>query len=135
MNPSLEKKRPLSPHLQIYKVQITSFLSILHRATGFVLYLGSLLWSIWFLALSEGEESYIALQQMFFHPIGLLILFGWSFSFYYHLSNGLRHLMWDLGKGYDMFTVRFTGWAVVITSIILTAFTWVTGILLWEIWR
>ncbi|MBI2706986.1 MAG: succinate dehydrogenase, cytochrome b556 subunit [Proteobacteria bacterium] len=132
---SLQQKRPLSPHLQIYKIQITSLLSILHRGTGILLFLGSIVWALWFVALAAGPESYGQLQALFLHPVGLLFLMGWAFSFFYHLCNGLRHLMWDLGYGYDMPTVRFTGWAVVGSSVVLTVMVGVIGFMLMGIWN
>ncbi len=134
MTPSFEDKRPLSPHLQIYKLQITSLLSILHRGTGIVLYAGALLWTLWFVALAAGPESYGKMQAFLLHPVGLIILMGWSFSFFYHLCNGIRHLMWDWGEGYDMATVRWTGWTVVISSFFLTGVAWILGILMARVW-
>ncbi len=129
MTTSLKAKRPLSPHIQIYKIQITSLLSILHRGTGIVLYGGSLLWALWFVALAMGPQSYETFQGLLMTPIGLLFLLGWSFSFFYHLCNGIRHLLWDMGVGYDMPTVRLTGWTVVIFSFLLTALAWALGTL------
>lgn len=131
---SLQQKRPLSPHLQIYKIQITSLLSILHRGTGVVLFLGSILWVLWFVALAMGPQKYGWLQSFFRHPLGLIILMGWAFSFFYHLCNGVRHLAWDMGYGYDMPTVRRTGWAVVILSMVLTLISGVMGFMLIRIW-
>ncbi len=128
-----KENRPLSPHLQIYKIQITSFLSILHRGTGIILYGGAFLWVIWVVALATGPENYTKIQAFLIHPFGLFILMGWSFSFFYHLCNGIRHLFWDLGVGYDMPTVRRTGWIVVISSIFLTGVSWTLGILAGEI--
>ncbi len=126
--------RPLSPHLQIYKIQITSLLSILHRGTGIVLFGGGFLWSIWFLCLAMGRQSYETLQSLLLHPFGLIFLMGWSFSFFYHLCNGLRHLAWDLGYGYDMPTVRLTGWIVVISSFFLTFTAWIAAFLWEKMW-
>jgi len=134
MSQSLKERRPLSPHLQAYKIQITSLLSILHRGTGIVLYGGSILWALWFVALAIGPQSYEAMQHFLLHPLGLIILMGWSFSFFYHLCNGIRHLMWDLGIGYELTTVRRTGWTVVIASFFLTGVAWVLGFLCERIW-
>lgn len=128
MLPSDSKKRPLSPHLQIYRIQITSFLSILHRGTGLVLYGGAVIWALWFFALATGPENYATIQKLLLSPFGLLLLFGWTFSFFYHLCNGVRHLCWDMGVGYDMPTVRLTGWTVVVASIVLTGATWLWGL-------
>ncbi|OJW53354.1 MAG: succinate dehydrogenase, cytochrome b556 subunit [Alphaproteobacteria bacterium 41-28] len=134
MIPSVKEKRPLSPHLQVYKIQITSLLSIMHRGTGIVLYGGSILWVLWFLALAAGPQSYYRMQEFLLNPFGLIILIGWSFSFFYHLCNGIRHLLWDIGFGYDMPMVRFTGWTVIISSFFLTALAWIFGILYERIW-
>lgn len=134
MSSSISKDRPLSPHLQVYKIQITSLLSILHRATGIVLFMGTVLWTLWFLALAIGPESYEFVQSFLLSPFGLFILFGWSFSFFYHLCNGIRHLIWDAGYGYDMKTVRNSGWFVIICSLLLTLLTWILGIMGKEIW-
>lgn len=124
---SIKERRPLSPHLQVYKIQITSLLSILHRGTGIVLYGGTVLWALWFVALAAGPQSYEKMQSFLLHPIGLVILAGWSFSFFYHLCNGIRHLLWDLGLGYELPIVRLTGWIVVMASFLLTGISWALG--------
>ena len=133
MNDSVKGKRPLSPHLQIYKIQITSLLSILHRCTGMVLYGGAIFCTLWFLALAQGPQAYGVVQKILFHPIGLIMLMGVSFSFFYHLCNGMRHLLWDVGMGYELSEVRQTGWMVVIFSFVLTGLSWVLGIMFGEI--
>lgn len=127
-------QRPLSPHLQIYKIQITSFLSILHRGTGIILFLGSFLWVLWLISLSTSESSYATFQYYIFSPLGLLALLGWSFSFFYHLCNGIRHLFWDIGCGYEMPMVRFSGWVTVISAVLLTFFAWIFGFFWAGIW-
>ena len=134
MHPSVQEKRPLSPHLQIYRIQITSLLSILHRATGIILYGGGLFLALWFIVLGMGPENYAQMQRLILHPIGLVMLMGFSFSFFYHLCNGIRHLLWDAGVGYDMKTVRLTGWIIVVSSTFLTGVTWILGYLCQEIW-
>ena len=131
---SVKERRPLSPHLQVYKIQITSLLSILHRGTGIVLYGGTVLWALWFVSLAAGPQSYEKMQLLLLHPIGLAILLGWSFSFFYHLCNGIRHLMWDLGVGYELPIVRLTGWIVVITTFFLTSTSWILGIYWKSFW-
>lgn len=127
MNDSVKDKRPLSPHLQIYKIQITSLLSILHRGTGIVLYGGACLCVLWFLALSQGPETYNLMQSCLFHPVGLIVLLGVSFSFFYHLCNGIRHLLWDAGCGYELSEVYRTGWIVVIAAFVFTGISWTIG--------
>jgi succinate dehydrogenase / fumarate reductase cytochrome b subunit len=128
------RKRPLSPHLQIYKIQITSLLSILHRGTGIVLFGGAVLCTLWFVALAAGPESYGSMQSFLLHPIGLIILLGWSFSFFFHLCNGIRHMFWDMGVGFDLPTVRRTGWIVVFSSCFLTGFSWILVIFCGKMW-
>ena len=129
MNDSLKEKRPLSPHLQVYKIQMTSLLSILHRGTGIILYGGAILCTLWFLALANASAAYGVMQEFLLHPVGLILLIGLSFAFFYHLCNGMRHLLWDVGVGYDLSDVYKTGWTVVAFSFFLTGFTWILGII------
>ena len=119
--------RPLSPHLQIYKPQLTSVLSILHRITGAALAIGTLLLVWWLVAVAAGPESFAAAQEFFGSVIGQLLLLGWSWALFYHLCNGIRHLAWDIGWGFDLKSVYATGWAVVIASCALTAIAWIAG--------
>jgi succinate dehydrogenase / fumarate reductase cytochrome b subunit len=113
------KTRPLSPHLQIYRWQLTSVLSITHRATGLFLSLGILVYLAWLIALLN-SESYDTFQ-MFFQTIpGRLLMFGWVFSFFYHLANGIRHLFWDAGYGFELRTTYISGWVVVGVAFALT---------------
>ncbi len=124
----MKKKRPLSPHLQIYKPQITSVLSIMHRITGVALTLGTVLVVLWIATLSLGEsfyEYYVLFIKSWF---GNLILIGFTFAFFYHLSNGIRHLFWDLGYGYELNIAFISGVAVLISAFILTSIIW--GIIL-----
>ncbi|MDA1326563.1 MAG: succinate dehydrogenase, cytochrome b556 subunit [Proteobacteria bacterium] len=119
--------RPLSPHLQVYKPQITSVLSILHRITGVALAAGTLLLVWWLIAASVGPGYFNIVQSVIGSWIGRLLLFGWSFALFYHLCNGIRHLFWDMGRGYELPTVAASGWAVVIMSLALTGIAWVWG--------
>jgi succinate dehydrogenase / fumarate reductase, cytochrome b subunit len=89
--------RPLSPHLQIYRPQITSVLSISHRATGLALSLGTLLLVWWLVALARGPEAFASVQSFVGSWLGRLLLLGWTFSLFFHLANGIRHLCWDAG--------------------------------------
>ena len=118
--------RPLSPHLQIYRPQLTSVLSILHRLTGLALGLGAVVMVWWLHALAAGPESYARFQGALGSWLGLVVLFGFTFALFYHLCNGIRHLAWDLGYGLELDWVYRTGWAVVATSAALTviAFAW-----------
>ena len=119
--------RPLSPHLQVYKPQLTSVLSILHRMTGVALAVGTLLLVWWLIAAASGAVAFNMVQTVIGSWIGRLLLFGWSFALFYHLCNGIRHLFWDMGRGFELPTVAASGWAVVIISIALTGISWVWG--------
>ena len=112
--------RPLSPHIQIYRPQITSVLSILHRATGIFLCFGAVVFAWWVIALALGPEAYAAVRGALGSWLGRLLLFAWTFSFFYHLCNGVRHLFWDAGVGFELRTVHASGLAVVAASIALT---------------
>lgn len=116
--------RPLSPHLQIYRPQMTSLLSISHRLTGLILSSGCLLLVGWLWAIAQGKETY----AIFYGVCGLLFaklyLFTLLYAFFYHLCNGLRHLAWDAGYGFDLKQVHQTGWAVILASGILTFIVW-----------
>jgi succinate dehydrogenase cytochrome b subunit len=120
-------ERPLSPHLQIYRPQITSVLSITHRATGIALSLGTLLLAWWLIALAAGPGPYGAVQGFLGSWIGRLLLFGWSWALFYHLCNGIRHLFWDAGLGFELPTVYRSGWTVVAASVVLTFVAWFWG--------
>ena len=104
--------RPLSPHLQIYRWQLTSVLSILHRFTGVALSVGAILLVWWLGAASDGPEAYASVQQFSARGSGLLLLFGWTVALFYHLCNGIRHLVWDTGHGLELTSVYAGGWIV-----------------------
>ena len=122
------RTRPLSPHLQIYRLQITSVLSITHRLTGGALAFGSVLLVAWLVVLAAGSETrYIEFNAFLRGPIGLLLMLGWTWALFFHLANGIRHLFWDAGLGFDLATTTRSGWAVVIASVALTLLAWVAG--------
>jgi succinate dehydrogenase / fumarate reductase cytochrome b subunit len=121
------RERPLSPHLQVYRPQITSVLSILHRLTGAALALGTLLLAYWLAAVASGPESYAAAQAAIGSLIGRVVLFGWTWALFYHLANGIRHLAWDAGWGFELRTVNLSGWLAVIASFALTLLAWIAG--------
>jgi succinate dehydrogenase cytochrome b subunit len=121
-------ERPLSPHLQIYKPQLTSVLSISHRITGVFLGIGTLFLVWWLVAATSGGSAFAATQGFFGSWLGLLMLFGWSYSFFFHLCNGIRHLVWDAGYGLDLRSAYVTGWSVVAASGLLTLIAWATGL-------
>lgn len=115
--------KPLSPHLQVYRPQITSVLSILHRGTGVFLSLGAFVLSYWLVALAGGESHYMEATACFAAWPMKILLAGWVFAFYYHLCNGVRHLFWDIGMGFELETLQKTGYAVILVSGALTALT------------
>ncbi|HVH76591.1 MAG TPA: succinate dehydrogenase, cytochrome b556 subunit [Stellaceae bacterium] len=123
--------RPLSPHLQVYRWQLTSVLSILHRATGVALAAGAVLLVWWLVAAAAGPGAYGAVEAFLRSWIGLLLLFGWTLSLFYHLCNGIRHLAWDSGWGFDLQTTYRTGWTVVAAAATLTVLAWVAGLARW----
>ena len=119
--------RPISPHLQIYRPQLTSVLSIVHRGTGIVLAAGALLLVYWLNALAAGADAFDQLRHLMGAWYGQVILLGFSFSLFYHLCNGVRHLFWDAGLGFELETVYRSGKAVIVVSLLLTAATWMTA--------
>jgi len=123
--------RPLSPHLQVYKPQITSILSIAHRATGLALSVGTLLLVWWLVAAASGESAYLTVAGFVGSWFGLLLLFGWSVSLFYHLANGIRHLFWDMGYGYELPAVYRSGYLVLAATAVLTVVAWIAGLSAW----
>ena len=117
--------RPLSPHLQIYKPQLTSVLSILHRATGVFLTIGTVLLSYWLVAAASGLEAYEHAQSVIGSMLGQLLLFLWTLALFYHFCNGIRHLFWDAGYGLDIESVYRSGRHVIWVPIVLTLICWV----------
>ena len=120
-------ERPISPHLHVYKPQLTPVLSILHRITGVGLGAGTLLLAWWLVAAAYGPDQFEAAQAFIASWLGRLLLFGFTFSLFYHLCNGIRHLFWDAGRGFELKTVYTSGWLVVIASLGLTAVSWIAG--------
>src|SRR6185437_11715164 len=95
-------RRPLSPHLQIYKPQITTALSIFHRITGVGLAAGTLLLVWWLVAAARSDAAYASVSWFIRSPIGWVLLFGWSVALWFHFCNGIRHLFWDFGHGFEL---------------------------------
>jgi succinate dehydrogenase / fumarate reductase cytochrome b subunit len=121
------RPRPLSPHLQVYRWQLTSTLSILHRATGIALVGGAVLWVWWLLALAAGPNAFAAISAFSASILGRNLLFGWTFCFFYHLANGIRHLWWDTGYGLDLPSVYRSGWTVIAFTAVATLLVWILG--------
>lgn len=120
----MEKARPLSPHLQIYRLPLPAILSITHRMTGVILSTGTLLLAAWMVALAQGPESFAIAMMIVGHPLGQLALFGYSAALFYHMCNGIRHLNWDRGAGLEIESVYRSGKFVIGAAIILTAALW-----------
>jgi succinate dehydrogenase / fumarate reductase, cytochrome b subunit len=120
-------QRPLSPHLQAYRPQITTVLSILHRLSGVALSVGTLLLVWWLVAAASGEAAYATVSGFLRSYFGILLLFGWTAALWYHFCAGLRHLAWDSGRGYDLPTVHASGKAVLLATAVLTVLTWVVA--------
>jgi succinate dehydrogenase / fumarate reductase cytochrome b subunit len=116
--------RPLSPHLQVYRLPLAAILSILHRATGVFLSLGSLLLVWWLMSVAQGEAGFNNANAVVGSILGQLILFGFTFALFFHLSNGIRHLFWDVGVGFELPTVARSSVAVILTAAILTLSVW-----------
>ena len=120
-------ERPISPHLQIYKPQLTTVLSILHRITGVGLVIGAAVLVAWLIAAAHGAAAFDAAQSIAGAWYGRLLLFLWAFALFYHLCNGIRHLGWDTGRGLDLKSVYLTGWIVVVASLALTVICFIAG--------
>jgi succinate dehydrogenase / fumarate reductase cytochrome b subunit len=124
LNSTTKHPRPLSP-FWIYRWQYTMALSILHRVTGCAVSVGMLLFVYWLIALATGEEAYATAQAFFAHPLIKLSLYGFSFAFFYHLVNGIRHLVWDTGRMLERKAARTSGWVAFITAFVVTVLFWI----------
>jgi succinate dehydrogenase / fumarate reductase, cytochrome b subunit len=123
------RARPTSPHLWIYRWQLGNTLSIVHRMTGAFMSIGLIALAYWWVALSSGPAAFASAARILGSPLGLLVIFGLSFSFWYHLLNGVRHLFWDAGRGFEQPARHISGWAAVAGAVLLTAGLW---ILVWR---
>jgi len=122
------RHRPLSPHLQVYRPQLTSVLSISHRASGIVLAAGTLGLAVWLVALAAGPAAYARVMAVLGSVPGRIALFVFTLALFYHLCNGVRHLFWDAGYGFEIETVYTSGKAVLAASVVLTILTWVVAL-------
>ena len=116
--------RPLSPHIQIYKPQLTSVLSITHRASGVALAAGSLLLVYWLTALASGAEAFEAARARIGSWLGRMVMFGFTLALFFHLGNGIRHLFWDAGKGFELRDAYSSGRAVVVVAVVASLLVW-----------
>jgi len=122
-------QRPMSPHLQIYRLPLTALLSVLHRATGAALFLAMLIMVLVLLALASGEQYWIIMHNILSSWFGLIILMAMTFSLYYHLCNGIRHMIWDLGLAMEKNSLKKSGLLVLFSSVFLTLITWLIAYL------
>jgi len=119
-----DTRRPLSPHIQVYRWQVQMVTSILHRATGIALAVGTLLVVWGLLALAAGEAAFTRFETCMGSPLGVFLLVGWSWSLFYHLCNGIRHLVQDTGAGYAIPQFVRSSWLSVVGSFVLVAIVW-----------
>ena len=113
--------RPLSPHLGVYKFMYTMALSIMHRITGGAASVGFIVFVWWLMALATGPDAYASAMAVLSTPLAKLLLVGFTFSFVYHFCNGIRHLVWDTGRGLERAQARRSGAAVIVAALLLTA--------------
>jgi succinate dehydrogenase / fumarate reductase cytochrome b subunit len=120
--------RPLSPHLQVWRWHATMASSIFHRASGSINYIGAILVTIWLVLLAAGPDAYAVFENLMAGPVGLLVklaLFGFTLSLTYHLFNGIRHLVWDLGKGFDPKGSNQRSMIIIVAAIVVTVVIWI----------
>ena len=124
----VQAARPLSPHVQIYSPLINMVMSIVHRLTGAALYFGTLLLAWWLIAAATGPSYYAFVNGLFGTWAGKAVLIGYTWALMHHMLGGIRHLIWDTGRGYKLSTVDALGWASIIGSITLTGMIWGVGL-------
>ena len=122
MNPN---DRPLSPHLSIYRWPVTMVSSILHRATGIAMAAGFIVFAFWLADAAAGPDAYAAFTGVMGSTFGRVLLAGWSWAFFYHLANGIRHLVWDTGRGLEKEQASASAWFVIVASVLLSVVFWV----------
>lgn len=122
------KQRPLSPHLQIYSPLINMMMSIAHRITGGALYLGTLLLAWWLVAAATSPSYFDFVSKLFASPVGLVILLGYTWALLHHMIGGLRHLLWDTGRGFNLGTVDVLSWGTLVCSLGITVALWAWGL-------
>ena len=121
------RERPMSPHLSVWRWHITMATSIAHRVTGVALYVGALIAAAWAVTLAAGPDAYAGFKAVMGSPIGLVVMFGLTASFFYHLANGIRHLIWDAGHGLDVKSANAS-------AVFVFAFTAAATIAVWVIY-
>jgi succinate dehydrogenase / fumarate reductase cytochrome b subunit len=124
VTPGEARQRPLSPHLQIYRLQINMVMSILHRITGAALYVGSLLAAWWLVAAAIGPDYFAYVNGLLATWPGMVVLVGYSWALIHHMLGGLRHFIWDTGSGLDIPSVDLLSWGTIVLSVLLTVALW-----------
>jgi succinate dehydrogenase / fumarate reductase, cytochrome b subunit len=122
--------RPLSPNIQVYRPQLTSVLSIANRITGIVLSACAVILVVWLIAAASGPEAYSRFHDAIASWPGQILLLAATFAFFLHLCGGIRHLIWDTGRGFELRQIYASGWIVVVASVVLTLICWFTGLLI-----
>ena len=125
---TLKQERPLSPHLGIYRPHINMVMSIIHRMTGAALYFGTLLLAAWLIGIAQGPKAFATVNAFFGHPVGLFIMFGYTWALMHHMLGGLRHFIWDTGRGFNLGTVNLLSWLTPILSVTFTAGIWAVAL-------
>jgi succinate dehydrogenase / fumarate reductase, cytochrome b subunit len=120
-------ERPLSPHLMIYRRMLTMIMSIMHRITGVILYGGAILFVVWLLAAATSEDAFNSISAVYGSWFGLIVLFGFSWVLIHHALGGIRHLIWDTGRGFGLDTVEWMARANIAGSVLLTVLLWAVG--------
>ena len=118
-------ERPMSPHLQVYKISFTMIMSMMHRISGFILYLGSFLFLVWYLSIFFGQDVYNYVNQLFSLSIVKLALFLFTWIFFHHLFGGIRHFIWDIGLGFDLNSIEWLARLTILFSFICASLLWV----------
>lgn len=118
------KARPLSPHLQVYSRLINMVMSIFHRITGAALYFGTLIVVVTLMAIATNASAYVSWMSLIKHPIGQVVMFGYTWALLHHALGGIRHLIWDTGRGFQISTVNFLSWFTILGSLMLTGGIW-----------
>ena len=126
-NTNTQAQRPLSPHLQIYRPMLTMMMSIAHRISGVCNAVGFILLTSWLVAISSGPEAYATVNDFFGSIFGRFLLFVFSWGLIHHMLGGIRHLIWDTGRGLDKVSIEIFAWGTIIGSTVLTVLVWIAG--------
>jgi len=124
-------QRPLSPHLSVFRPYNNMTMSVLHRVTGAANYFGSVLLAAWLIAAATSDAWFDALSSLLASPIGLIVLFGFTWSVMHHMLGGMRHFIWDTIHGFELVNVRLLSWFTLLGSLTLTGLIWMTALSLW----